>query len=884
VGGPKPAQNDDTAAAARVGSIIKGKWNLDALLGVGGMASVYAATHRNGQRAALKILHVDFARDKRVIERFLRESYVSNKIGHPSCVRVLDDDVTDQGEPYLVMELLEGETVRDFWKRHGRRVPVVRALQIAERICDCLAACHAMNVIHRDLKPANIFITHDGTVKVLDFGVAQFRDANAERTATGTALGTPAYMSPEQAMGLVDQLDGRADLFSVGAMMHALCTGQRINQGRTEAEALIVAATTPVPSIARIAPDLPVEVIQLIDKTLAFDRRNRYADAKEMQQALHVVMAQLGGSIPAPAMQAPADAAPVDDAPPPPEEILLPENDARVTSAREVIKHVERLLPNVRQFGWEHPATDRALRTAFDSFAETLARLDQPVELAIRPYSMLAFGHTAWEPSAPWDAIPYNLFACGMRTLRIGKGLTIEELRAMLTLWMLDPGRDLPPEDDIVTAFWEKALPHVEYEVVDAFAEGDAAAREAFYDESDQLERMAKSAQKAKIDRLEAKAMAVSTDKARLGTPSQTSMLVEDVVKGVYANQLAIPADDWSERVVDAIVDGLIEAAMRREPQLVLASLRRSSCDLLVSGRIDIVAQLLTSLGERVDRRIPAKDAPKLKAALTSALFGAEPLDIALRKLAEDPTMVPVFKNVLATLPSAELPRMLNALRVPCPAPLLDAILEFAERHRTNAETEIAQVAAICPPETRARLLDLLARAQTPGSKAALAQLAQVEDPAVKMEVRLLTATNPEELRQEIGAVLDHGAPMVRMAALRTLVKHGVRSSWPAVKRVYDKPGFHELGTDERREVLRALYALSPEHGEPLLLELLKKGGVFRSDAREASRAIAAEVLGDLSRSNDATMALQEIASSRWGSSDDVRDAARSSLEKRGRR
>jgi serine/threonine protein kinase len=197
----------------RIGTVIKGKWTLDALLGVGGMASVYGASHRNGQRAALKVLHADFARDKVICERFLREGYVSNKIGHPATVAVLDDDRTEDDSPFLVMELLEGHTVRELWKQFGRRMPIPQALQICDDILDCLVACHAMQVIHRDLKPANIFVTHAGVTKVLDFGVAQMRSATAERTATGTALGTPAYMSPEQAMGLVDQLDGRADLF-----------------------------------------------------------------------------------------------------------------------------------------------------------------------------------------------------------------------------------------------------------------------------------------------------------------------------------------------------------------------------------------------------------------------------------------------------------------------------------------------------------------------------------------------------------------------------------------------------------------------------------------------------------------------------------------------
>src|SRR5208282_4652178 len=165
----------------RIGTVIKGKWTLDSMLGVGGMAAVYGASHRNGQRAALKILHADFARDKTICERFLREGYVSNKIGHPACVAVLDDDKTDDDAPFLVMELLEGYTVRDLWKKAGRRMAFPDVLRICDDILDCLVACHAIGVIHRDLKPANIFVTQAQVTKVLDFGVAQMRSATSER-------------------------------------------------------------------------------------------------------------------------------------------------------------------------------------------------------------------------------------------------------------------------------------------------------------------------------------------------------------------------------------------------------------------------------------------------------------------------------------------------------------------------------------------------------------------------------------------------------------------------------------------------------------------------------------------------------------------------------
>jgi len=880
---PAPARKEDQVAAERVGSTLKGKWHLDALLGVGGMATVYAASHRNGQRAALKILHGDFARDRAVTDRFLKESYVSNKIGHPACVRVLDDDVTDEGEPFLIMELLEGHTVGQLWKARGKRMPLREAVGIAERICDCLSACHAVGVIHRDLKPANVFVTNDGTVKVLDFGVAQFHDAGGERTVAGTALGTPSYMSPEQAMGLTKDLDGRTDLFSVGAMLHAMITGHRINQGRTEAEALVVASTTPVPSIARIAPDLPIDVIQLIDKSLQFDRRNRFADAREMQQALAAVLAALDGGRAAPTARAQATAADVRTTTPAPAQIdvNVPEDDPRVGLARDVTKHVERVLPNVRQFGWEHPATDRVLRTAFDGVAESLAKAGGPIELGLRPYSMLAFGHTAWEPTAPWDAIPYNLFACGMRALRLLPGLTVEELRSLLEILMLDPGRDLPPEDDLVTAFWEKALPHVEYEVADAFAEGDAAAREKFYDESDKVEQAAAEAQRSKISAIEARAMAVSTDRERLGASAGASaMSLEAAVKAAYVTKLDVPAEEWSERYVDALVEGFVDAIRRRDAELVTGSLRRSSADLLVAGRIDIVARLLGSLVDRIERRASPKDRRALESMITAALFGEEALDIALRKVAEDGTKLDAFAPVLRRLPDAEIPRLVAALGGTCPEPLAARILELVGQKLAGHEDALAQVAATASPEVRTKILELLSGARTSEARAALARLAEGADPALRVELRILTAGDENQLRQELGELFDQGSAAVRTGAYRTLVKHAVRSAWPIVKRAYDRAGFHDLGTEERREMLRALVSLSPEHGEPVVVELLEKGGLFQSEAKQTSRAIAASVLGETSSSPAVIAALEAVAQARWSASESTRQAARDAAER----
>lgn len=296
-------------ASTRLGQTVRSKWTLESLLGVGGMAAVYAATHRNGSRAALKILHKEFAREQNVRERFLREGYVANKVDHPGRVAILDDDETDSGEPYLVMELLVGETLQQLWKRKKRKLGVVEALSISRDVLDTLVPFHALNIIHRDLKPANIFITAEGVVKLLDFGVAQLREEGGEAlTRAGTALGTPSYMSPEQAMGKSDTLDGRSDVFALGATLYAVLGGRRLHHGKSDNEAFILAATTPASSLARVAPDLPVEVIAHVDKALQWDRRKRYAGAAEMRDAAQELIDRCG---------APGGRAPEPPPPPP---------------------------------------------------------------------------------------------------------------------------------------------------------------------------------------------------------------------------------------------------------------------------------------------------------------------------------------------------------------------------------------------------------------------------------------------------------------------------------------------------------------------------------------------------------------------------------------
>jgi serine/threonine-protein kinase len=310
-------------ARERVGRVLLGKYRLEKVLGVGGMAAVYLATHRNAKQFALKMLHPEISMRENIRTRFLREGYVANSVKHPGAVAVMDDDVTEDGSAFLVMELLEGLPVDELWARAGKRLPLPVALSVADALLDVLAAAHARGIVHRDLKPPNLFITHDGALKVLDFGIARLLDdtSGGQVTATGAMMGTPAFMAPEQALAKASEVDGQTDLWAVGATIFSLLTGQFVHTGDNGPQLLVNAATKPARSIGEVATDVPPAIATVIDRALAFGKGDRWASATEMRDALRAACVEATGAPipPLPRGEA-AVSALANTYPPPPEQ------------------------------------------------------------------------------------------------------------------------------------------------------------------------------------------------------------------------------------------------------------------------------------------------------------------------------------------------------------------------------------------------------------------------------------------------------------------------------------------------------------------------------------------------------------------------------------
>jgi serine/threonine-protein kinase len=276
-------ESDAELAARRVGESV-GRYRLEQVLGVGGMAAVYAGRADDGSWAAIKILHSDMSVRRDVRERFYREGYLANSIQHPGVVNVFSHGDAGEAGAFLAMELLQGETLTERVRRLGT-LSVTEVLEIADQVLDVLRAAHDKGIVHRDLKPDNLFVTHAGQVKILDFGLARLAEGvpSEHRTRSGVALGTLPYMAPEQALGRRAEIDGRVDLFALGATLFRILSGRKIHEADSEAELLMAMASKPAAPLASACPHLPAELCKIVDLSLAFSRDARYPDAATMQ-------------------------------------------------------------------------------------------------------------------------------------------------------------------------------------------------------------------------------------------------------------------------------------------------------------------------------------------------------------------------------------------------------------------------------------------------------------------------------------------------------------------------------------------------------------------------------------------------------------------------
>lgn len=266
-----------------IGRRLDGRYLIQSLVGVGGMANVYRGVdEKNGNAIAVKVLKEEFLDNEELVRRFKNESKAISILDHPNIVKVYDVSVTDRLQ-YIVMEYVDGITLKEYLKQRGGALTWKETVHFATQVLRALQHAHSKGIIHRDVKPQNIMLLADGSIKMMDFGIARFSRAQSQ-TVSDKAIGSVHYISPEQAKG--DRTDARTDIYSVGVMLYEMLSGRLPFDGDGAVSIAIMQISDKAKPLAQVAPNVPQGLCQITEKAMEKDPDKRYQSAREMLEAI----------------------------------------------------------------------------------------------------------------------------------------------------------------------------------------------------------------------------------------------------------------------------------------------------------------------------------------------------------------------------------------------------------------------------------------------------------------------------------------------------------------------------------------------------------------------------------------------------------------------
>lgn len=897
--GSQPVATEDE----RLGAVLSG-WRLDALLGRGRTARVYAAARQSGERAAVKVMNREFRGDDRVRRRIFREANFARREFQPAITRAYASDVTPTGEPYVVMERLYGRDLGYLARATGGLAPA-SALVILERALEIVAACHERNLIHRNLAPFNLFITTEGELRIYDLGSALVAGDAQDQELPALATDLHGYLAPELLASARAVGDERADIWSLGATLLTIATGQFISDSRSAAAWLqeeppplepgsIRYEAMPV-TVAALAPDIDPELAALIERATARDPEHRFASARDMLLTTRKLLEKLdpGATI--------SDATRTDRL----RRIVRPhldagtEAEAHVSGAwrssealRELFRLIENVLYAARRHSWEHAETTVRVEHLAERILAAVADDPDGVFWNVRPHSFEYRGETLWQPEPPNDQVPYNLFTAGFRTMHLLPGLSTHECREFLRWITLDPETDLATEDDLATRFWQLRFNHVRGDLVSAVVLPDVSDYERLDSELASMRADTVTSLRETVTRRLGDGSAEPALELERGVElalSRESLVIFDPE---LRNLLGVAADSalprWRARLAVLLGRLLGEVHDPGSRRSLVEAWDQFVADAFQNSAHGDALDVFGSFAERsadaqlLDRLIE----PLTREGRFALLIGTFiPSDARVHYGEQLPFLVDRLARLLDHTPPEHLVAVLDASGRTTDRELLGTLLRFVERHTDGNEQAIAAAIPSANAVLGTSLLDLLARRMNSESIQAIEAGLKNTNPKVQAyAVELLARYAPQRALRPLRSLLRHEHAPIRYRAMEAIARNRLVDGAAELLDWLGEPRFHALPPAEKRAAMGAALEADPENAESALASLVRHHGVIANPALDGSRIIAVELLRDRALGDDALEAIETAARKRWWNTPDLqRTAAEAELVVRAR-
>jgi serine/threonine-protein kinase len=860
------------------------------------------ARDANENLGVLRVMHPEVAKNQKMRADFVREDYIDSTLSHEALIRVIDSGSDATGSPYLVREVVQGETVQSWLEKNGGFLPIPQALTVVEQVLRLLDLAHRNQIVHGHLAPANLYRTKDGAIKVMNFG---------------SLPKGGAFMAPEQTPDAQQAVGVKTDIWSAGALLMHLLTGRSPYRGDRD-PAISTRGVPGIRSLSDVLAGAPAPLVEMLDQALSANQEERFnrigdflrvfADVREGVQEM-----DLSEVVPRTAQinhSGNSDGVLDFDS--------SGYSNLTISNLKDIFAQLDQCRSVRRQYGLEHSETQTKFQRAYKAGAYALDEHDGPIFWTVTPYSIQAADQSIWEPGPPNDSICYALYAKGVRAMGFTQGLKEAEFVDWLKLMTLDPFKDLAFDDDLVTYLWDADFGETVFQLipVDGGLSIDAWSQHKAFTKGfvSKIRRPVRSgiveawqgwqaARRTGAPGTRKKAQVVWAALNGVTDGPGYTAAAEDVEKAWNAggklalSQIALaPAERRtlttafeSESIeldgpfAAMSAEGFVQAPNGKIREVIVDGLRNAVEDLCEESA-DLGLELILHLVERLPEEETGSES-SLQHELLDAVLTEENarriFEYLLElRLAERDIYFERLVRFTSMLPANMAPTVIQIIYAISETALRHVLLDFLKEHGSGHEEGMSGLFTILNETEGLALANLLTDFGSEKAKEAVGKGVASPYPLVRVQaLENMDETSGTQVREELRTLLEDENETVRLTALDAINKYKIKAAGPYLVLRIRQPDFFDYSEEERKKSLETLAVLRPDRAERICVEILLDTAQVRSTSLDETRVHATRILVDVAHSKFAFDALKQTAlGHERRTSDGLRTAAAEAL------